>query len=116
LTIAYDATIDDERLDLHSERNPALVGRLPLIPSVRRGKSVKRRGVVTIEAKENELYTESPRPINTHGERTTETQAQLRVLPHTLSVFRGSFLKVQGYLYIAQPFASGNKSLQSDEA
>lgn len=93
LVIADDATIDDERLDLHSLEIQHWWEILPLIPSAMRGKSVIGRGVRTIEAKEFKLYTKSPYPINTDGERTTQTPAQFRVLPHRLSVFIPSSIK-----------------------
>lgn len=93
LVIADDATIDDERLDLHSLEIQHWWEILPLIPSAMRGKSVIGRGVRTIEAKEFKLYTKSPYPINTDGERTTQTPAQFRVLPHRLSVFMPSSIK-----------------------
>jgi YegS/Rv2252/BmrU family lipid kinase len=93
LVIADDATIDDERLDLHSLEIQHWWEILPLIPSAMRGKSVIGRGVRTIEAKEFNLYTKTPYPINTDGERTTKTPAQFRVLPHRLSVFMPSSIK-----------------------
>ena len=93
LVIADDATIDDERLDLHSLEIQHWWEILPLIPSAMRGKSVIGRGVRTIEAKEFNLYTKTPYPINTDGERTTKTPAQFRVLPHRLSVFIPSSIK-----------------------
>ena len=93
LVIADDATIDDERLDFHSLEIQHWWEILPLIPSAMRGKSVIGRGVRTIEAKEFNLYTKTPYPINTDGERTTKTPAQFRVLPHRLSVFMPSSIK-----------------------
>jgi YegS/Rv2252/BmrU family lipid kinase len=93
LVIADDATIDDEQLDLHSLEIQHWWEILPLIPSAMRGKSVIGRGVRTIEAKEFNLYTKTPYPINTDGERTTKTPAQFRVLPHRLSVFMPSSIK-----------------------
>ena len=93
LVIADEATIDDERLDLHSLEIQHWWEILPLIPSAMRGKSVIGRGVRTIEAKEFNLYTKTPYPINTDGERTTKTPAQFRVLPHRLSVFMPSSIK-----------------------
>ncbi len=93
LVIADDATIDDERLDLNSLEIQNWWEMLPLIPGALRGKPFRGRGVRMIEAKEIELYTESPRSINTDGERTTETPALFRVLPHALSVFCSSSIK-----------------------
>ncbi|HEY9651522.1 MAG TPA: lipid kinase [Coleofasciculaceae cyanobacterium] len=87
LVIAEDATIDDERLDLHSLEIQHWWEMLPLIPSAVRGKSIMGQGVRTIEAKEFHLYTATPKAINTDGERTTQTPAHFRVLPKALSVF-----------------------------
>jgi YegS/Rv2252/BmrU family lipid kinase len=86
LVIADDATIDDQRLDLHSLEIQHWWEMLPLIPPALLGKSVKGKGVRTISGKDIELHTRKPYPINTDGERTTETPARFRVIPKALSV------------------------------
>ncbi|HEY9876665.1 MAG TPA: hypothetical protein V6D12_24790, partial [Candidatus Obscuribacterales bacterium] len=52
-----------------------------------RGKSVTGKGVRSIKSKDIQLYTRKPYPINTDGERTTQTPARFRVIPQALSVF-----------------------------
>ncbi|MBD1908609.1 lipid kinase [Funiculus sociatus GB2-A5] len=86
LVIADDATIDDQRLDLHSLEIQHWWEMLPLIPPALLGKSVKGKGVRNISGKDIELHTRKPYPINTDGERTTETPARFRVIPKALSV------------------------------
>jgi YegS/Rv2252/BmrU family lipid kinase len=93
LVIADDATIDDQRLDLHSLEIQHWWEILPLIPPAMQGKSIIGKGVRTIEAKELQLYTPSPYPINTDGERTTATPAKFRVLPQVISVFMPSVVR-----------------------
>lgn len=93
LLIADDATIDDQRLDLHSLEIQHWWEILPLIPTAMRGKSITGKGVRILEAREFQLYTQTPQPINTDGERTTQTPAQFRVLPKVLSVFMPSSIQ-----------------------
>jgi len=94
LVVADDATIDDQNLDLNSLEIQGWWEMLPLIPTAMQGKSLVGRGVRTIKAKEIQLYTESPYPINTDGEQTTQTPAHFRVIPRALSVFLPLSLKM----------------------
>lgn len=87
LVIADDATIDDQRLDLHSLEIQHWWEVLPLLPAVFRGKSAAGKGVRTISSREIELCTIAPYAINTDGERTTKTPAKFKVIPQALSVF-----------------------------
>jgi len=87
LVIADDATIDDQRLDLHSLEIQHWWEMLPLIPAALRGKSSTGKGVRIIKSKDIQLQTRKPYPINTDGERTTETPARFRVIPQALPVF-----------------------------
>lgn len=87
LVIADDATIDDQSLDLQSLEIQHWWEILPLLPAALRGKSVTGKGVRSIKSKDIQLYTRKPYPINTDGERTTQTPARFRVIPEALSVF-----------------------------
>ncbi len=87
LVIADDATIDDQTLDLHSLEIQHWWEILPLIPAALRGKSAIGSCVRTIKGRDIRLHTRKPYPINTDGERTTETPARFRVIPNTLQVF-----------------------------
>jgi diacylglycerol kinase family enzyme len=93
LVIADDATIDDQRLDLQSWEIKHWWEPLPLVFAALRGKSATGKGVRIIQGKDIELYTRRPYPINTDGERTTETPARFRVIPQALSVFVPSSTK-----------------------
>ena len=86
LVIADDATIDDQRLDLHSLEINHWWEILPLIPAALRGKTVTGNGVRMIQANDIEIMTRKPYPINTDGEYTTHTPARFRVIPQALSL------------------------------
>lgn len=86
LVIADDATIDDQRLDLHSLEINHWWEILPLIPAALRGKTVTGNGVRMIQANDIEIVTRKPYPINTDGEYTTHTPARFRVIPQALSL------------------------------
>jgi YegS/Rv2252/BmrU family lipid kinase len=86
LVIADDATIDDERLDLHSLEIQSWWQVLPLLPAALLGKSPTGEGVRLIKGKDIEIHTRKPHPINTDGEKTTKTPARFRVIPHALKV------------------------------
>ncbi len=87
LTVANDAAIDDERLDLYSLELQRWWQILPLLPAMRRGQHATWSSVRALTGREFEVHTRRPRPINTDGEITTHTPATFRVVPKAVSVF-----------------------------
>jgi YegS/Rv2252/BmrU family lipid kinase len=87
LAIADDAAIDDRRLDLHSVEIQHWWEIPPLLLATLRGKSATGKGARLIQGKDIEIHTRQPYPINTDGERTTQTPARFRVMPQALGVF-----------------------------
>ncbi len=87
LTVANDAAIDDERLDLYSLELQRWWQILPLLPAMHRGQHATWTGVRALMGREFEVHTRRPRPINTDGEITTHTPATFRVVPKAVSVF-----------------------------
>jgi YegS/Rv2252/BmrU family lipid kinase len=87
LTVAEDARIDDERLDLYSielHRWWRLVG---LLPALKRGRHGRRDEVLALRAREFEIHTRRPHRIDLDGELRTETPAVFRVLPGAIRIF-----------------------------
>lgn len=87
LTVADDATIDDQRLDLYSLEIQHWWEMLPLLLAMRQGRLAHRRGVRTLQGQEIEVYTQKPHTINTDGELTTQSPALFRIIPQAISVF-----------------------------
>lgn len=87
LTVATDAAIDDEWLDLYSLEIRRWWQLLPLLPAMRGGDHSAAPEVRALRGKEFEVQTRRPRPINTDGEITTHTPATFRVMPKAVSVF-----------------------------
>jgi YegS/Rv2252/BmrU family lipid kinase len=86
LTVAADAAIDDQRLDLYSLEIQYWWQMLALLPSMRSGTHASWDFVRAMYGQEIEVYTSRPQPINTDGEITTETPAHFRVIPRAISV------------------------------
>lgn len=86
MTVAPDATIDDEKLDLYSLEIEHWWQIIPLLPAMRKGQHVHWRSVRALQGKEIEIYTRKPRPINTDGEITTYTPAHFQVIPKAIAV------------------------------
>lgn len=86
MTVTHDATIDDQRLDLYSLEIGHWWQMIALLPAMRSGEHTSLPGVRALRAKEIEVYTSKPLPINTDGEITTYTPAQFRVIPQALAV------------------------------
>lgn len=86
MTVAHDATIDDQRLDLYSLEIRHWWQVLALLPAMWRGRHSTLPGVRALHGQEIEVYTRKPRAINTDGEITTHTPARFRVIPHALPV------------------------------
>ncbi|HEY9828583.1 MAG TPA: lipid kinase [Stenomitos sp.] len=87
MTVAEDAAIDDERLDLYSLNMQHWWQMLTLLPALRTGQHASADWVHAWRGKEFYIYTRSPRSINTDGEITTKTPAHFRILPKGISVF-----------------------------
>lgn len=86
MTVAHDATIDDQRLDLYSLEIRHWWQTINSLPAMRQGKYTDWSGIRTLKAKEIEVHTHRPRPINTDGEITTHTPGHFRVIPQALAV------------------------------
>ena len=87
LSVAWDATIDDRRLDLYSLEIAHWWQMLPLVPAMHAGRLHECANVRTIEAEAFRITTRRPKAINTDGELMTYTPADFRVLPGRISVF-----------------------------
>lgn len=87
LTVAADATIDDQRLDLCSLEIQSL-WQIFLLPfALIRGEYAAGQGIRTLHSEEITIYTRHPYPIDTDGEITTQTPATFRVIPNAITVF-----------------------------
>jgi YegS/Rv2252/BmrU family lipid kinase len=87
MTVAHDATIDDQRLDLYSLEMKHWWQLLALLPAFWSGRYNTRLGVRTLEGQEISIHTHAPLPINTDGEITSYTPAHFRLHPQAISVF-----------------------------
>lgn len=87
MTIAEDAAINDQRLDLYSLEIERAWEIIPLLPAMKQGQQADLPGVRTLQSQEIEVYTNKRRPINTDGEITTYTPAKFRLIPQALSIF-----------------------------
>ncbi len=86
MTVAYDASIEDQRLDLYSLEIKHWWQIIPLLLTMRQGRHANSRNVRALNGQEFEVHTRKPRPINTDGEITTYTPAHFRVIPEALAV------------------------------
>ncbi|MDE5080007.1 MAG: lipid kinase [Trichodesmium sp. St18_bin1] len=86
MTIAHDATIDDQRLDLYSLEVKYCWQFIGMLPSIWRGKYQESFGFRSLSASVINVYTRKPRPINTDGEIVTYTPAHFQVVPLALAV------------------------------
>ncbi len=86
LTIAADAAIDDQRLDLYSLQVQHWWQVVPLLPALRSGTLAGWPNVLTRHGQAFAIHTRRPRSINTDGEITTRTPAEFRVVPRALTV------------------------------
>lgn len=87
MTVADDAAINDERLDLYSLECKHWWQIVLLLPAMWRGRQADWPGVRTLEGKEFEVYTRKPQPINADGEIVTYTPAKFRLIPKAVTVF-----------------------------
>ena len=87
MTVAEDAAIDDEQLDIYVIKPLTFWALLALFPALRRGRLRGRQTVSVMHCREIEVRTRRPMPINTDGEVTTSTPAHFEVVPKALAVF-----------------------------
>jgi YegS/Rv2252/BmrU family lipid kinase len=86
MTVVADARIDDGMLDLVSLAPRGFWRLLLSLPQLLAGRHPDQR-LRHARGKEIEIHTRRPMPINTDGEVTTRTPAQLRVVPGAISVY-----------------------------
>ena len=86
MTIAADARLDDGMLDLVSLAPRNLWELILSAPSLRSGHHRNER-IRHWRGTEIEIRTRRSMPINTDGEVTTETPAQVRIVPKAISVY-----------------------------
>ena len=86
MTIAHDASIDDQRLDLYSLEIKHCWQLIALLPALQFGKYEKTFGIRALSGSEIEVITTQAYPINTDGEVTAYTPARFRVIPEALAV------------------------------
>lgn len=87
LTVAEDARIDDQWLDLYSIELHRWWDLVRLLPALKRGRHGRRDEVFTLRAREIEIHTRRPHRIDLDGELRTTTPAVFRVLPGALRIF-----------------------------
>ena len=86
MSIAHDATIDDQRLDLYSLEVKYCWQFIGMLPSIWQGKYQESFGFRSLSSSVISIYTRKPRPINTDGEIVTYTPAHFQVVPLALAV------------------------------
>jgi diacylglycerol kinase (ATP) len=87
LTVAADAAIDDQRLDVLSLEVRGWWELIPLLPALLNGTLAGSPRVKVYRGKRVELRTHKPKRVNTDGELTTQTPARFEVLPRAVEVF-----------------------------
>lgn len=87
LTVAADAAIDDQRLDVLSLEVRGWWELIPLLPALLNGTLAGSPRVKVFRGKKVELRTHKPKRVNTDGELTTHTPAVFEVLPKAIEVF-----------------------------
>jgi len=87
MTVAENASIESEVLNLHSLNVKHWWQLIPLLPALRSGSLDSWPQVLTLTGREIEVITRRRRRVNTDGEVTTHTPARFRVLPKAVTVF-----------------------------
>ncbi|MFZ5774512.1 MAG: lipid kinase [Thermodesulfobacteriota bacterium] len=87
MTVAEDAAIDDQLLDLYSLEMPHWWHIFFLLPALRRGRFGERIGIWRWKGKRISIATVHPKRVNTDGEITTRTPALFELCPGALEVF-----------------------------
>jgi YegS/Rv2252/BmrU family lipid kinase len=86
-TVEKNAAIDDQHLDLYSLEVSRAWKLALMARSFRYGEHGAWREVRAIRAKEFDVSTRKPRPINADGEIVTETPAHFTIRPAAVAVF-----------------------------
>ncbi|PSB25909.1 lipid kinase [Stenomitos frigidus] len=86
MTVAADAAIDDQRLDLYSLEIEHWWQMIALLPNMHSGTHSSWSFVRSLSSQAIEVKTHRSHSINTDGEITTSTPACFRVIPKALSV------------------------------
>ena len=86
LTVAHDAAIDDQRLDLYSLELQHWWQILGLGTALVQGRHRETDGSRYLSGTEFEIYTSRPHNINTDGEITTKTPAKFKVISQAIAV------------------------------
>ncbi len=86
MKIAYDATIDDQRLDLYSLEIKRWWQIFTVLLALWTGRHGKQLGTRTLSGSEFHIYTSKPYTINTDGDLTMTTPAHFKVIPKALTV------------------------------
>lgn len=87
MTIAANASIDDQQLDFYSLEPQSLWRFIAISPLLRSGRHDLWQGVQHRRGQQFEVLTHRPMPINTDGEVTVRTPANFIVKPRALTVF-----------------------------
>lgn len=87
MSVAADAAIDDQRLDLYSLECRRWWRLLWLAPALWLGHHHLSSDVRTMSGREFEITTHHPLPVNADGEIVTHTPVTFRVLPAAITVF-----------------------------
>lgn len=86
LSVAHDATIEDQRLDLYSLEIKHWWQIFSLPSALLAGNHSQASASRYLSGEEFEIYTSRPHPINTDGEITTTTPAKFKVITQGISV------------------------------
>ncbi len=87
MAIAWDATIDDGRLDLYSLETRHWWDMLNILPALYRGHLAQVAPARTLEAQRFHIKTARPQPINTDGEISTQTPVLFEIQRQAITVF-----------------------------
>jgi diacylglycerol kinase (ATP) len=87
MTVADDAAIDDDRLDVYAIRRVANWRWLMLLPAMFRGKHRHHAEVSARRGRQVRVETKKPKKINVDGEVVAETPADFTVEAGALEVF-----------------------------
>jgi YegS/Rv2252/BmrU family lipid kinase len=86
MTVAENATIDDQQLDVYSLNLKHWWQMLLILPTMRSGNHTSWPFVDHFRCREVEVRTRRAHDINTDGEITSVTPAQFRVIPQAVTV------------------------------
>lgn len=96
MTVAEDAAIDDQQLDLYSLEIERWWQVIFLLPAIRRGALAKSLHVRTLRSREFHVRCRRRQVINTDGELTCHTPAHFRLIPRALTVFAPAAVPLAG--------------------